>query len=129
MAGNPGDTMETLHATLNWALKKSNFDTAQFFPLQVYPGTAAYKWAEETGYLKKQGFRDWITPSGMHNMTILNNDKGLTFQECLDFCDYARVKFYLRPSFIFNKIIKGFKEPQEFKKKSERIFKNLQIFI
>lgn len=123
MAGNPGDTMETLHATLNWALRKQNFDTAQFFPLQVYPGTAAYKWAEETGYLKKQEFRDWVTPSGMHNMTILKNDKGLTFQECLDFCDYSRKKFYLRPSFIVSKIIGGIKEPQEFKKNLKGFFK------
>lgn len=123
MAGNPGDTMETLNATLEWALTKKNFDTAQFFPLQVYPGTAAYKWAEETGYLKKQGFRDWITPSGMHNMTILNNDKGLTFQQCLDFCDYARKKFYLRPSFIYKKVIQGIKEPQEFKKNVKGFFK------
>lgn len=123
MAGNPGDTMETLNATLKWALTKKNFDTAQFFPLQVYPGTAAYQWAEETGYLKKQGFRDWITPSGMHNMTILNNDKGLTFQQCLDFCDYARKRFYLRPSYIAKKLIQGVKEPQELKKNIKGFFK------
>ena len=115
MAGNPRDTQETLNATLKWALEKK-FDTAQFFPLQVYPGTRAYAWAKEMGYLKNQDFRDWITPSGMHNMTIEKNDMGLTAQECLDFCDYARRKFYLRPGFIINKIIQGFKEPQEFKK-------------
>ena len=116
MAGNPGDTHESLNATLNWALSKKNFDTAQFFPLQVYPGTKAYTWAQETGYLKNQEFRDWITPSGMHNMTITKNDMGLTSQDCLDFCDYARRKFYLRPTYIFSKIIQGLKEPQEFKK-------------
>ena len=115
MAGNPGDTRETLNTTLQWALKKK-FDTAQFFPLQVYPGTKAYDWAKETGYLKAQDFRDWITPSGMHNMTITKNDMGLSALECLDFCDYARRKFYLRPSYIFSKIIQGFREPQEFKK-------------
>jgi len=116
MAGNPGDTLDTLNATLKWALSKPNFDTAQFFPLQVYPGTKAYTWAQETGYLKKQDFRDWVTPSGMHNMTIVKNDMGLSFQECLDFCDYARKKFYLRPNFIIKKIYEGFKQPQEFKK-------------
>ena len=115
MAGNPGDTHETLNATLKWALKKK-FDTAQFFPLQVYPGTKAYTWAQETGYLKKQDFRDWITQSGMHNMTIIKNDMELTAKDCLDFCDYARRKFYLRPGFIFLKIIRGIIEPQEFKK-------------
>jgi anaerobic magnesium-protoporphyrin IX monomethyl ester cyclase len=116
MAGNPGDTLETLNATLKWALSKKCFDTAQFFPLQVYPGTKAYTWAQETGVLKKQNFRDWVTPSGMHNMTIVKNDMGLTLEECLDFCDNARIKFYLRPRYILVKIFQGLREPQEFKK-------------
>ena len=127
MAGNPGDTKETLNATLKWALKK-NFDTAQFFPLQVYPGTKAYDWAKENGYLKKQDYRDWITPSGMHNMTILKNDMGLTFQECLDFCDFARRRFYLRPKYIIGKIFQGILKPQEFKKNLKgfmKIYKHL----
>jgi anaerobic magnesium-protoporphyrin IX monomethyl ester cyclase len=115
MAGNPGDTLDTLKASLKWAIKK-NFDTAQFFPLQVYPGTKAYTWAQETGYIKYQNFRDWITPSGMHNMTMVRNDTGLTSQECLDFCDYARRKFYLRPAYILKKVVQGIKEPDEFKK-------------
>jgi anaerobic magnesium-protoporphyrin IX monomethyl ester cyclase len=127
MAGNPGDTHDTLNATLKWALSKK-FDTAQFFPLQVYPGTKAFDWAKETGYLKKQDYRDWVTPSGMHNMTILKNDMGLSAQECLDFCDYARRKFYLRPSFILKKVFEGIKEPQEFKKNLKgflKIYKHL----
>ena len=129
MAGNPGDTQETLNATLKWALSKKNFDTAQFFPLQVYPGTKAYSWAQETGYLKKQDFRDWITPSGMHNMTIIRNDTGLTFQECLDFCDYARKKFYLRPGYILRKVFQGFRSPQEFKKNLKGFLKIYKYFF
>ncbi len=116
MAGNPGDTVETLEETLDWALRQKAFDTAQFFPLQVYPGTKAYVEAQDNGFLKKQSFRDWVTPTGMHNMTILRNDGGLTYKQCLDFCDMARRKFYLRPRYIFNKIIEGVLEPQEFKK-------------
>lgn len=115
MAGNPGDTIETLKTTLEWALKK-DFDTMQFFPLQVYPGTKAYDWAIQTGYIREQDFRSWVSPTGMHNMTINKNDKGLSFQECLDFCDYARRKFYLRPSFILKKLIRGLYQPQELKK-------------
>ena len=127
MAGNPGDTKETLNASLEWALEK-NFDTAQFFPLQVYPGTEAYDWAKETGYLKEQNYRDWVTSTGMHNMTINKNDMGLTFQECLDFCDYARRRFYLRPKYIIGKIFQGILKPQEFKKNLKgfmKIYKHL----
>jgi anaerobic magnesium-protoporphyrin IX monomethyl ester cyclase len=115
MAGNPGDTIDTLTSSLNWAIN-NNFDTVQFFPLQVYPGTKAYEWAIQTGYIREQDYRNWVTPSGMHNMTINTNDKGLTFQQCLDFCDEARRSFYLRPSYIFKKLITGIFEPYELRK-------------
>lgn len=115
MAGNPGDTIETLDNSLNWAIEQ-NFDTVQFFPLQVYPGTKAYEWAIQTGYIREQDFRNWVTPSGMHNMTINVNDQGLNYQECLDFCDEARRKFYLRPSFILKKLVTGIFEPYELRK-------------
>ena len=115
MAGNPGDTIDTLNNSLKWAIEQ-NFDTVQFFPLQVYPGTKAYDWAIETGYIREQNYRNWVTPSGMHNMTINANDKGLTYQECLDFCDEARRKFYLRPSFIFKKLFTGLFQPYELRK-------------
>ena len=52
----------------------------------------------------------------MHNMTINENDKGLTYQECLDFCDEARRKFYLRPSYILKKAITGIFQPHELRK-------------
>jgi radical SAM superfamily enzyme YgiQ (UPF0313 family) len=115
MAGNPGDTIETLNKSLEWAIDQ-NFDTVQFFPLQVYPGTKAYDWAIQTGYIKEQNYRNWVTPSGMHNMTINENENGLTFKQCLDFCDEARRKFYLRPSFIFKKLVTGIFQPQELRK-------------
>ena len=115
MAGNPGDTLVTLDNSLKWAIEQ-NFDTVQFFPLQVYPGTKAYDWAIETGYIREQDYRNWVTPSGMHNMTINTNDSGLTYQECLDFCDEARRKFYLRPSFILKKLITGIFQPDELRK-------------
>jgi anaerobic magnesium-protoporphyrin IX monomethyl ester cyclase len=115
MAGNPGDTIETLNRSLEWAIDQ-NFDTVQFFPLQVYPGTKAYEWAIQTGYIREQHYRNWVTPSGMHNMTINENDNGLTFQQCLDFCDEARRKFYLRPSFILKKLVTGIFQPTELRK-------------
>jgi radical SAM superfamily enzyme YgiQ (UPF0313 family) len=115
MAGNPGDTRETLNATLDWALK-NNFDTAQFFPLQVYPGTAAYEEQKNAGRLKEQSYRMWITEAGMHNMTLKESDTGLSESEILDFCDEARRKFYLRPSYIIRKSLDIVLDPAEFNK-------------
>ena len=132
MAGNPGDTMDSLNRTLDWALKQKAFDTAQFFPLQVYPGTKAYDWAVDKGLLKQQSYREWVTPSGHHNMTVIRNDEDLSVQECLNFCDNARRKFYLRPSYIVRQVLKGLIDPQEFKKNfigfislSKHLFRNV----
>ena len=132
MAGNPGDTLETLETTLQWALKQKAFDTAQFFPLQVYPGTKSYDWAVDAGLIKNQEFRDWVTESGQHNMTLIQNDTGLTAIDCLDFCDRARREFYLRPRYMVRQILRGLVNPQEFKKNfkgfiklSRQLFKNV----
>ena len=115
MAGNPGDTLETLNETLKWAISK-NFDTAQFFPLQVYPGTAAYEEQSNLGLLKKQPYRMWVTKDGMHNMTMIESDTGLTETQIRDFCDSARRQFYLRPAYILKKCLDIFYDPDEFKK-------------
>mgnify|MGYP000084170698 CR=1 FL=1 len=115
MAGNPGDTRESLNATLDWALK-NNFDTVQFFPLQVYPGTVAYEEQKNAGRLKKQPYRMWITETGMHNMTLKESDTGLSESEIVNFCDEARRKFYLRPSYIIRKSLDIVLDPAEFKK-------------
>ena len=121
MAGNPGDTIDTLNATLDWAINQ-NLDTAQFFPLQLYPGTTAYKMYKTNGLLKQQPYRMWVTEEGMHNMTLMETDTGMTEQQILNFCDEARRKFYLRPSFIFKKCLDLFHDPAEF-------MKNLKGFI
>lgn len=115
MAGNPGDNINTLNNTLSWAIK-NNFDTIQFFPLQVYPGTKAYDWAIESGYIRNQDFRNWVSPSGMHSNTLNQNDEGLTYKEALDFCDYARRKYYLRPRYIASKMVEGLLDPVELRK-------------
>ncbi len=53
--GLPGDTKETIRETVEFA-KTLNPDTAQFYPLMVYPGTEAYEWAKRSGYLTTEGF-------------------------------------------------------------------------
>lgn len=115
MAGNPGDTFETLHATLDWAIKH-NFDTAQFFPLQLYPGTSAFDAAKSEGRLVEQPYSDWVSDDGMHSMTLIANDTGLTKEQAVEFCNYARKKFYLRPAYILKKSMDIFYDFDEFKK-------------
>src|SRR5205085_2173202 len=42
MFGHLDDTLDSIRQTLDWALRLDP-DTAQFFPLMVYPGTTAYE--------------------------------------------------------------------------------------
>ena len=116
LVGNPGETKETLQKTLEFALEL-NPDTAQFFPIMIYPGTEAYQWATERGYLTTSDFRQWLTPQGLHNCVV--SRPGLSNHELVEFCDRARQRFYTRPSYIARKIIQGFSDPREMK----RLFK------
>ena len=113
MAGNIGETKETLEKSLEFA-KEVNADTCQFFPMMVYPGTGAYTWAKENGYLRSTNFRDWLDEEGLHNCVIDLPD--LTGEELVAFCDRARREYYLSPKFLSYKLKYVLKNPKEIKK-------------
>ena len=113
MMGNPGENEQTLQRTLDFALGLP-LDTAQFFPLMVYPGTEAYSWAKKEGYIRASSFRQWLTPEGMHNC-ILQTEK-LSANDLVDFCDYARRRFYLRPWYLTHKTIDILRNPREIRR-------------
>lgn len=110
MLGNKGETKETIKATVEWA-KKLDPDTAQFFPLMVYPGTEAFRWAEENNFLKTKEWGEWLNEDGTHN-TLISTDK-LSNDELVEACDWARKQFYMRPNFIFNRAIMLLTHPRE----------------
>ena len=122
MVGNPGETRETMARTLEFA-KELNPDTAQFFPLMVYPGTKAYEWAREEGYLTTEDYSQWLTPEGMHNTVISLPD--LSAEEMVAFCDHARCSFYLRPRYMLTKLGQILVHPTE----AKRTLKSLKIFL
>ena len=111
MAGNPGDSRETLEKSFQFALRTKS-DTAQFFPVLVYPGTEMYTQAKAEGRITAKSFRDWLTDDGMHN-SVVNMIDTMTTKELLDWCDSARRRYYLRPSYIASKFVQLFTEPQE----------------
>jgi radical SAM superfamily enzyme YgiQ (UPF0313 family) len=113
MVGNPGETKGTLETTLKFA-KELNPDTAQFFPVMVYPGTEAYHWAKTNGYLTTTDFKEWLTPEGLHNSIV--SRPGLSSKDLVEFCDRARKEYYIRPSYIFRKLIDGFTDFHELKR-------------
>ncbi|MEK6531946.1 MAG: radical SAM protein [Deltaproteobacteria bacterium] len=121
MAGLPGETLETLNETLLLA-KSLKPDTAQFYPVMVYPGTEAYAWYMERGLISADDFSKWITPQGLHNTVV--STEALTSEDLVRFCDRARREFYLRPSYMLYKAGQMIGSPREIKRtvKSARTF-------
>lgn len=111
MMGNKGESPETIKETIKFA-KELDPDTAQFFPIMVYPGTEAYDWAKKSGFLTTTNWNEWLLREGEHN-TIVSTDK-LSAKELVQWCDEARRQFYLRPGFLLKKIFQGITTPKEF---------------
>jgi len=122
MAGNRGETRETLDQSLELALKMMD-DTMQFFPLMVYPGTEDYEWAKREGLLTVKDYSEYVTDDGCHNSTIRMHD--MTADEIRQWCDYARKKYYLRPRYLMYKILQQIKNPSEIR----RTFKAVKRFV
>lgn len=113
MVGNRGETRETLEKTLRFA-KELSPDTAQFYPIMVYPGTSDYNYFEEKGWIVSHDFRKWLTDEGLHSSVVSNPD--LTYEELVNFCDRARREFYLRPGYMFSKAKQMITHPSEAKR-------------
>jgi radical SAM superfamily enzyme YgiQ (UPF0313 family) len=113
MAGNAGETRQTLGRTLALA-KELNPDSAQFFPLMVYPGTEAYTWADSNRFLTTRDYSQWLTPEGLHNCVLQLPE--LSSQDLVTWCDGARRSFYLRPRYIFAKLRQSLTQPAELRR-------------
>ncbi len=110
LLGNEGETKKTIRKTIDFA-KELNPDTAQFFPLMVYPGTDAYNWAKKAGFITTTNFREWLDEEGQHNCII--SRPGLSKEELVEMCNQARKEFYLRPSYMFSKALQVLTHPEE----------------
>ena len=113
MVGNKGETKETMQKTLDFAIKL-NPDSAQFFPLIPYPGTQAFDWAKKNNYIKTYDYSKWLKEDGMHECVL--NLPEISSEELVEFCDYARKKFYLRPRYLMYKAIQSITNFDEMKR-------------
>lgn len=122
IVGGPGENRQTMERTLKIACELQP-DTAQFYPLMVYPGTVEYERMKEKGLLVTDKYEDWLTPDGLHNCIIRTAD--CTPEELIRWCDYARRKFYLRPSYIWRKFRMSLWDKDERK----RTWKAFKVFV
>jgi len=123
--GLPYDTKKTIRETIEFA-KELDPDSAQFYPVMVYPGTEAYEWAKRNRFLVTEDFTKWLTPEGWHNTMVSRPD--LTNRELVELCDRARMEFYLRPKYFWkrlNLIIRNWEEAKRTFKSGKTFFKYL----
>ncbi len=110
IVGNRGETRETVLATAKFA-RELNPDTAQFFPLMVYPGTEAYEYAKKEGHLTTTDWDKWLNQDGTHR-TIISTPE-LSAEELNQLCDDSRRAFYMRPTYIIAKAKQAILHPKE----------------
>jgi len=121
MLGNQGETKETIKSTIKFA-KELDPDTAQFFPIMVYPGTESFDYFKSHKFLTTTDFKEWLDSEGLHN-TIVSRP-GLSAKELVELCDEGRKEFYLRPKYIAKKAVQSVIDGRERK----RIFKSAKTF-
>ena len=119
MVGNLNETPASMEKTLAFA-KKLKPDTAQFFPIMVYPGTTAYDEAKRRDYIQIEDWGAWLTKDGLHNSVVTLPN--ITHAQLVSFCDRARRSFYLSPSYILYKFKQSLKDRRELQR-------NLKGFI
>lgn len=122
IVGGPGENREKMMNTLKMAIKIQP-DTAQFYPLMVYPGTPEYERMKELGLLVTTDYNQWLTKDGLHNCIIRTADTSP--EDLIRFCDFARRKFYLRPRYIAYKAWQGLFDAQE----RRRTTKAFKVFV
>jgi len=110
MCGTPGDSKEIQEENFQFA-KKVNCDSVQFYPLFVYPGTEAYAWAKEEGYLDTEDYAKWVKDDGSHNCVIHMAD--MTSEEMVALCEKNIRRYHLRPRYLLMKLGQAVRDPSE----------------
>lgn len=91
--GYPGDTRESMDATIDYAIDLEP-DFANFYPAVPYPGTALYEKCRADGLLKVE---DW---SRMEYSYYLLEGHGLNEQLVIAAINKAKRRFFLRPRYL-----------------------------
>ncbi len=110
MIGNIGETTETARTTIEFA-KRLNPDSAQFFPIMVYPGTGSYRYFQKKGWLVTEDYRKWLDSEGGHNCIV--STPSMSNMELVKWCDRGRQEFYLRPGYVLGKGVQIVRNPEE----------------
>lgn len=108
--GLKGDTKEKIRETIDFA-KELDPETAQIYPLMVYPWVSDYQWAKQNNYLITEDYSKWITEKGVHACVIDRPELPAKYIE--EMCDVGLKEFYFRPSKILKLGFKALFHPSE----------------
>lgn len=110
MIGLPGDTVETVKQTIDFAIEL-NPDRALFCITTPFPGTALYNESVEKGWIEEGS--DWGDFT-LHTGTKFRNDN-LSAEQIQELYAKAKRRFYLRPRYIVESLKRLVKNPRELK--------------
>ena len=115
MIGNPTETKEEIRNTINFA-KKIKPDYAHFAITTPFPGTPLYELGLETDIVKD----NWKIFAEMPTKEFVPDlwEDELKREELTNLLEEAYKSFYLRPSYIFNRLLK-IKSIKDFKRKAK----------
>lgn len=97
MFGNPGETVESMQRTIDYALHLDP-DLALFNITTPYPGTQMFHWAKERGYLNTEDWGDYELSGAIMSLpTVSNADIQRMYAD-------AHRKFYSRPIMFLRRL-------------------------
>lgn len=97
--GAPIETREDCLKTIDYAIKLDP-DYAQFSLLTPYPGTELYSIAKENNWLITEDFDKYTA-----GKPVLKNET-MSSEELKNLLSYAYRRFYLRPGYLFKRLLK-----------------------
>ena len=96
MIGSPGETVETIKETIDFAIELKP-DIAIFNITTPYPGTQMFDWAKKNNYLLTENWSEYDLSKPIMELPNLSKEK---IQE---YYRIAYKKFYFRPSYLIRK--------------------------
>jgi radical SAM superfamily enzyme YgiQ (UPF0313 family) len=125
MIGLPGDTMETIEETFQFA-KKLSPNMIQIEQAVPFPGTEFYAWCRENNYLVTEDYEQWLDENGQLS-TIVSYPE-LQDEEIKKMRDRLTIRFYTSPGYVLRTLANNL-EPSEFKRLAKASFDYLSYLI
>lgn len=97
MFGNPGETVESMQRTVDYALALDP-DLALFNITTPYPGTQMFEWARSHGYLATEDWGDYELSGTIMNLPTVSS------AEIRSAYEHAHRTFYKRPVMVWRRL-------------------------